>query len=479
MFLEILLYFNISSIYMKKLLAGVVSSFMFFNATPIIFPISSVSAAQIENQSTQYFNVPLGSNFIPSPISDSKNKKSYFIDDPSKDLNKFSLYYKFDSSKLKKYLNLIDNDFLKKIILDKSIKKDFTSSKDLEEIVSLSQKKGLSDKEQRYLSLLQLRVYAVKVIQEKLKLEEGYTGLVDGIVREDFFKAIKTYQVAHGLKSDGIVGQETLAALNRSYSEIVSSEISEFRKFFAFRLFQSTFVINPEDLSRLVEDSFKQLNLSTPESIVKFLESNQSSVDLKLNLPENYLVKNMDLEAEIIKEKQGSMGTFRIYQNYKNNKLQLFETRTVLGGINKDGSTGKMRKFSTPNGVYYIHRVIVLPFWNPPGWAGKTSKTSRLPGPLNAYGLYMAEYFKSTNPVDYSYACFGDAKIRIHSTSNPNSVEFGGSSHGCTRLHPQIANMFFPFLLHYLPHKEMKYVDSRGDIIPFEKDSFLKVVIHD
>jgi len=64
----------------------------------------------------------------------------------------------------------------------------------LEEIVSLSQKKGLSDKEQRYLSLLQLRVYAVKVIQEKLKLEEGYTGLVDGIVREDFFKAININQ---------------------------------------------------------------------------------------------------------------------------------------------------------------------------------------------------------------------------------------------------------------------------------------------
>lgn len=53
----------------------------------------------------------------------------------------------------------------------------------------------------------------VRVIQDKLKRWGYYDGAVDGIFGSATAKAVKYFQRANGLKQDGIVGKQTLAAL--------------------------------------------------------------------------------------------------------------------------------------------------------------------------------------------------------------------------------------------------------------------------
>lgn len=67
----------------------------------------------------------------------------------------------------------------------------------------------------------------VKQIQQVLKNEGFYTGKIDGIYGSNTTKAVRAYQQAHGLSSDGIVGQKTLAKMGLSQSSgVQSSDVS-------------------------------------------------------------------------------------------------------------------------------------------------------------------------------------------------------------------------------------------------------------
>jgi lipoprotein-anchoring transpeptidase ErfK/SrfK len=137
----------------------------------------------------------------------------------------------------------------------------------------------------------------------------------------------------------------------------------------------------------------------------------------------------------------------------------------ALGGSGKDYSTGEVRNFPTPSGHFYLKRINERPWWYPPAWARE--KKPKAPGPNNPYGLWMAELFRTNGICGYEFSPPGDARIRMHSTNNPRSMG-QYASHGCVRIHPEVAGELFPAILHYTPHREPK-TNGRGTIYPFNK----------
>ena len=66
----------------------------------------------------------------------------------------------------------------------------------------------------------------VKEIQTKLKNWGYYSGEIDGIFGSKTLQAVKDFQSNNGLTVDGIVGEQTLAALGMSSSSTVSTSSS-------------------------------------------------------------------------------------------------------------------------------------------------------------------------------------------------------------------------------------------------------------
>lgn len=185
------------------------------------------------------------------------------------------------------------------------------------------------------------------------------------------------------------------------------------------------------------------------------------------NVPDNFLVKEMDFYGEVNKKEL----KFRLYQRFNGKNMLLLEASVALGGISKDYSTGVYRFFGTPSGEFYLERIVEEPWWYPPGWAKE--KSPQKPGIKNAYGLWMAEFYKKDSSADYAFSYPHDAGFRIHSTNKPKSIGTY-SSHGCIRLHPDVAAEMFPAIIHYTKHKEPQK-NGRGTIYPLEKSIKIKI----
>ena len=188
---------------------------------------------------------------------------------------------------------------------------------------------------------------------------------------------------------------------------------------------------------------------------------NPASLEEKLNplkVPLISKIKKNMIENEI--------ASFYIDINKKNLKLNLFQKVKGEDIFLLESSVGLgMKGFSTPTGNFYIRRIVNLPIWYPPKWANM--KTIPKPGKDNPYGLWMSELSTENERGDNNFSVSGDSKIRIHSTNEPSRTN-GYFSHGCIRLHPDIADEFFSALLKYTPRGEEKR-NARGIIYPLEK----------
>jgi hypothetical protein len=190
--------------------------------------------------------------------------------------------------------------------------------------------------------------------------------------------------------------------------------------------------------------------------------------ECNIGFPENFLVDEMKLRMKISK---ADMKLY-VYQKFGEGDILLLDTLVALGGRGKDYSTGQVRNFPTPSGQFYIKRINESPWWYPPNWAKE--KKPKAPGPNNPYGLWMAELYRNNSPGGYDFYLPGDAKVRIHSTNRPLSVGTF-SSHGCVRIHPDVAGDLFPALLYYLPHHP-GVKNSRGTVYPLEKAIPIEIV---
>lgn len=178
------------------------------------------------------------------------------------------------------------------------------------------------------------------------------------------------------------------------------------------------------------------------------------SYNFEFKISDNFFVSEMDFLIEIIKNKF----EVNIYQNFNSEKVLLMKRKVCLGR-NKKG------RFSTPTGKYFLKRIIENPWWYPPKWADQ--KDPSKPGKNNPYGLWMSELSRDNSSGNYNWGVKRDSGIRIHSTNNSRSIG-RASSHGCIRLHPEVAKELFPAILHYSKHKKPK-TNSRGTIYPLQK----------
>ncbi|MDD5133447.1 MAG: L,D-transpeptidase [Candidatus Nanoarchaeia archaeon] len=184
------------------------------------------------------------------------------------------------------------------------------------------------------------------------------------------------------------------------------------------------------------------------------------NLDYALVMPKSFLEDEMDISIEIDKKDL----LLKVYQNFNSQNLLLLEKPVALGKgktIVKD----KEMNFNTPSGTFYIKRIVTYPWWYPPEWSD--AKGPIKPGKNNPYGIWMAETCSNLEIEGYEINLKGDDGIRIHSTNMPLSIG-KYASHGCIRVHPDVAEELFPAILYYIYHKEPK-TNSRGTIYPLEK----------
>jgi hypothetical protein len=195
---------------------------------------------------------------------------------------------------------------------------------------------------------------------------------------------------------------------------------------------------------------------------VKNTTSDSDANSLNIEIPENFLVDTMNLSIRVYKQKKPKT---EVIQEFNGTDISLLVQPVALGQNLKG-------KFSTPTGKFFLRRIINYPLWIPPDWA--KDKTVPKPGRNNPYGLWMSELSKYNEIGNCDWSVSGDTNIRIHSTNLPSSIGTF-SSHGCIRLHPDIAEELFPAILHYTPHGEGKKT-SRGIIFPLEKPIPLEIL---
>ena len=190
----------------------------------------------------------------------------------------------------------------------------------------------------------------------------------------------------------------------------------------------------------------------------------------KIEVPRNFFVDEMDVRIHVKKNQK----ELCIYQNYNGGEILLLKTDVGIGGWDEDASDGnKLKYFGTPNGLFWVKRIVEFPWWLPPKWFGKTKPVAPRtinPKSENPYGNYMSELFINSNkPGYFPKESDRDSGFRLHSCIMSKPWHEVESTHGCVRMYKDVANEFFPAMLHYLPHEEPKYVDKRGTVNPLKK----------
>jgi hypothetical protein len=247
------------------------------------------------------------------------------------------------------------------------------------------------------------------------------------------------------------------------------------RRLLEARLFDATFALRPEDLSDLANNVERALGWTTNEGLAHWWRYERRDVErMLLPVPNMYLMDTLTISMHIVQVPFPPRAT--LYAHYENRVIPLAESRVVTGGWNFDYDEGQDRPFATPGGRYFISRLIVLPSWHPPEWAGPVSLRSKRPGPENAYGCFMTELYRDSRPSTYAYEDDAATPYRVHTTSRLGGFTWGGSSHGCVRFPPDLAIRLFPFIMRYTPHGPMRH-SSRGNTMPFDEGHVVYVTV--
>ncbi len=457
-------------------------------------------AARKRNEGIFACKIDLSNRFIPELLAGSINAEKYFssqgiFSDPLQ-RERFGLFYTFEPypEMMKHYIAAMEkrgDEATPELNFRLSRDYYFTNPATLNKIAELKGKEKRSKNEDTLLKALEEKVARVKEVQKILSWEEFYTGAIDG----DYSAtqgAMRKYQQFNKIVVHGLLDIETKKKLTQPlelqaiyYHQRILRSLEE-RVFHAKCSIdgkeQYPYVIESKELAALVKSAAGQLGLDSFKGAARFFENNPSKAVVELKIPPRYLQEEMNLEIEVIKSKKERKKTsFALYAVENGEKVELFKRRAVVGGKNK--VLGQWKEFDTPAGEANLKRIVVMPHWNPPSWSKeKYGHVSTLPGPLNAYGTFMAElYYSDEVPKDpYAWYMDGDRGFRLHLTANPFSLECGcGKSHGCVRLHPGDGSRFFYFALRYTPHEEMKELFKKGEIVPFVPGRFIGVKIRE
>ncbi len=354
-----------------------------------------------------------------------------------------------------------------------SIEANFTTERTLERIAEMLAREQRTEREERRLQEYQERVSLVQDIQTILSWEGFYDGEIDGIYAQTG-EAVAAYQRFHRVDDDRVIGSVTRELLNTPLEEHFEQSSQLLLHVFEERVFHATYIIEPIMLEQATEEATRQLGLTTPESVFDFFANEQrpETVMLELHVPERYLQETMNVRIEIEKSERNRRDThLGLYAQEEESKVLLFSTRAVVGG--EHVVRGRRRDFPTPEGEFYLRRVLVFPRWFPPSWAEEEyGDPLTQPGFQNAYGIMAAPFSRRQTIPEEPYTAHygGDLPYLLHLTSAPESVESGrGRSHGCVRLHPDGGNHLFYFLLRYTPHRPLGRAEYRGEAVPFER----------
>jgi len=402
----------------------------------------------------------------------------------------------------------------------------YTSEKDLKTISRLEDhiKEAESDegneklvkKYKKELSDLQAKVDKVKDIQKILSWEGFYDREINGVYDVKTTRAVILYQRHHQklkhnhfyinnllyvVQDNGRVDKATQELMNKDMEDYAKEGIQrvlEERVFHMSCLFagdvRSPHVIEQKELDKLVAAVAEQAGIDSLEGIDTFFKNQPKQARVQVEISERYKKNSLKLEIEIEKwserkRRYPSLKTrFRLYSVEDEEKVELFSTRAVVGGWNK--LKGKKKFFNTPEGRRYIKSHWVMPYWTPPKWAEeKKGDLTTLPGPYNAFGMSaMVLHLTDKKPKNIFRGWYDDDDgIRNHLTPWPSSLEYGGFSHSCVRIHPNMSRVHF-FITRFTPHtvvleeevdgeQYLKFTELKGSYIPYQQEHYLPVDI--
>jgi hypothetical protein len=240
----------------------------------------------------------------------------------------------------------------------------------------------------------------------------------------------------------------------------------------------------------LRDDIVKAFGLQTPESTLAWLESlgtvsGQKLVAIEGPQPPEYYSANMELSVVIDRgdvwyefpyDDQGHerfqpvqrRPTLTVYTEYLGQKIALARYGTTVGGWRTELVDGvDMWKYKgSPVGPRVWRQIVAAPVWlAPPGTPVKTlitrdfnSKTGYSinwhelgPSYASAYGLVAAYHSRFKEGEDGEVELQGDEGIRTHGSVDYMSI-MDRHSHGCHRLHNDIAVRLMSFVLAHRPH---------------------------
>lgn len=461
--------------------------------------------------------IDLSNNFIPELLSLSRDAEQYFtaegILQNTFQRERFGIFSSFEHHKkpFEHYLKAIKsrrNEPQPKIEI-KFV--PYTTEKTLQKISSLKQQlqntqspeKKVQQLNQELTTLL-AQVQTIKNVQQILAWEDFYRGEINGIYNHQTTSAVIKYQRFHQQylryhwKIDGRINHFTRELLNKNFEDYASSGV---KRVLEERVFHSRcngrypYVIEQKELEKLVDGAAEQLRLDSIEGVQHFFSSEHTTATVYLDLPERYQQNHMKLEIEVEKWDSGKWEKVRTKTNVKlyaiedGKKIELFRTKAVVGGWVKNKKKGTKKWYKTPEREFYLKSLLVMPHWNPPKWANEeeVKEEETLPGPFNAFGMLNTPLYYTAQPQKDPFRGWqdGDNGYRIHLTAWPSSVENGGSSHGCIRIHPTMSRLFY-FVAGYTPHtvvleddkegkKVLKFTPRKGSYIPFDPKHYIRV----
>lgn len=394
----------------------------------------------------------------------------------------------------------------------------YISEKDIRAISRLESQieKAEGDRSEKRLAELNEKVDKVKDIQKILFWEGFYDGEINGVYDHKTTRAVISYQKHHlklrhkhfhinnliyVVQANGRVDKATKELMNKNLEDyavggirrVLEERIFHMRCLFGGSV-KSPSVIEQKELDKLTAAAAEQTGLDSLEGIERFFRSQPNHARVKLEIPERYKRDHLKLEIEIEKwsskkRKHPSLKTkLIIYSVEDEGRMELFRARAVVGGWNK--VKGQNKFFNTPEGRRYIKSQWIMPYWTPPKWSGEEKGDPvTLPGPYNAFGMSaMVLHLTDKEPENIFRGWYNDDDgIRNHLTPWPSSLEYGGFSHGCVRIHPEMSRAHF-FITRFTPHtivlekgndgeQYLKFTALKGSFIPYKPEHYVPVNI--
>ena len=387
-----------------------------------------------------------------------------------------------------------------------------TSKQTLKLIEDLGAKSERTEQEQKNLEKFQDDVETVKNIQQVLAWEGFYTGEITGIYA-DMASAVVKYKRFHtnnfnyqqeidhkifewtGMKE--LLNRDFDAYAKRRFMDIFHERVAHMQCLFDGSS-RRPMVIKPEHLDSLAESAAAQLGVDSIEGMLAFLEAEHGTERLLLDVPDFYNQGYKKFKIEVQKWEDDRKKTkLIVYTREGDHWEEYMKTPAVVGG--KQEMPNKSKKmFHTPTSSEE-EPLWIKSFWFLQHWP-RDEKWSEMeyekdepqtqPGPLNAFGMAGAILHFTNTPQKDPYKGWwdDDQNFRIHLTRAPWSVERGGASHGCVRIHPDMSRIFY-FLMEYTPHFENMVYDreegrmilqqtpGRGTFLPIPSENYIPVVI--